>query len=117
MRNTHFNDDVTRVIPFRAGGYNSREGDGFHKHDRISPHYGGSGLHTTNEDLYLWNESFYTHKLAGIELTTLLESTMRFEHPKANDAFGLVWANSRAFPVPRLESTMTVKRSDGKRTI
>ena len=95
MRNTRFDGDVTRVVPLRAVGYNPREGGGFHKHDRVSPHYGGSGLHTTIEDLFLWDQSFYTHKLGGIELTTLLESTMRFEHPKANDAFGLVWGEYR----------------------
>jgi CubicO group peptidase (beta-lactamase class C family) len=95
MRNTHFNDDVTRVIPFRAVGYNRRTGGGFHKHDRLSPHYGGSGLHTTVEDLFLWNQSFETHALGGAELTKLLESTMRFEHPKTNDAFGLVWGEYR----------------------
>jgi CubicO group peptidase (beta-lactamase class C family) len=95
MRNTHFNDDVTRVVPLRAIGYNPREGGGFHKHDRISPHYGGSGLHTTIGDLFLWNESFYTHALGGAELTRLLESTMQFEHPKTNDAFGLVWGEYR----------------------
>ena len=91
MRNTHFNDDVTRVIPLRATGYNHREGGGFHKHDRLSPHYGGSGLHTTLEDLSIWDQSFYTHALGGDGLTALLESTMRFDHPKSNDAFGLVW--------------------------
>jgi CubicO group peptidase (beta-lactamase class C family) len=95
MRNTHFNDDVTRVVRLRAVGYNLREGGGFHKHDRISPHYGGSGLHTTIEDLFVWNESFYTHALGGAELTKLLESAMRFEHPKTNDAFGLVWGEYR----------------------
>lgn len=95
MRNTHFNDDVTRVIPFRATGYNYREGGGFHRHERVSPHYGGSGLHTTIEDLFLWDQSFYTHALGGPELTALLESTIRFDHPKINDAFGLVWGEYR----------------------
>jgi CubicO group peptidase (beta-lactamase class C family) len=95
MRNTHFNDDVTRIVPFRAVGYNPRTDGGFHKHDRLSPHYGGSGLHTTLEDLALWDQSFYNHKLGGAELTKLLESTMKFEHPKENDAFGLVWGEYR----------------------
>ena len=95
MRSTHFNDDVTRIIPLRAVGYNHREGGGFQKHDRISPHYGGSGLHTTLADLFLWDQSFYSHKLGGAELTALLESRMSFDHPKNNDAFGLVWGEYR----------------------
>ncbi len=95
MTATHFNDDVTRVVPNRVVGYNAREGGGFHHHDRISPHYGGSGLFTTIEDLARWDRSFYTHALGGPELTRLLLSTMRFEHEKANDAFGLVWGEYR----------------------
>ncbi len=92
MANTHFNDDVTRVVSNRVIGYNVREGGGFHHHDRISPHYGGSGLFTTLEDLASWDNSFYTHTLGGPDLTALLLSTMSFEHDKKNDAFGLVWS-------------------------
>ncbi len=95
MTSTHFNDDVTRVVRNRVTGYNIREGGGFHRHERISPHYGGSGLFTTVEDLARWDENFYTHQLGGPRLSELMLSTMRFAHNKANDAFGLVWGAHR----------------------
>jgi CubicO group peptidase (beta-lactamase class C family) len=91
MTGTHVNDDVSRVVPNRAGGYNVREGGGFTHHPRVSPHYGGSGVFSTIEDLARWEESFRTHALGGPELTALQLSTMKFDHAKANDAFGLVW--------------------------
>jgi CubicO group peptidase (beta-lactamase class C family) len=91
MKDTHVNDDVTRVVENRVVGYNHRQTGGFHRHDRISPHYGGSGVFTTIEDLARWDRSFETHALAGPKLTSLLLSTKKFAHEKANDAFGLVW--------------------------
>lgn len=95
MTSTHVNDDVTRVVPNRAAGYNLRDGGGFHRHDRLSPHYGGSGVFTTIEDLARWDANFRTHILGGPELTSLILRTMKFEHEKANDAFGLVWGEYR----------------------
>jgi CubicO group peptidase (beta-lactamase class C family) len=91
MHDTHVNDDLSRLVPRRATGYNAREGGGWRREIRRSPHYGGSGVHTTVEDLARWDRSFETHQLGGPELTALLLSTMRFRHAKANDAFGLVW--------------------------
>ncbi len=91
MSSTHFNDDVSVVVPNRVVGYNYRDGGGFHRHPRTSPHYGGSGLLTTVEDLARWDRTFEDHSLRGQELTQLLLSTRHFDHDKVNDAFGLVW--------------------------
>lgn len=91
MNDTHVNDDVTRVVANRVVGYNHRRSGGFHRYDRISPHYGGSGMFTTIEDLAKWDRSFETHALAGPKLTSLLLSTKKFAHDKTNDALGLVW--------------------------
>ena len=93
MSSTHFNDDVTAIVQNRVTGYNFRDGGGFHQHPRTSPHYGGSGLFTTVEDLAIWNNSFLDHSLGGPELTDLLLSTIKFDHDKSNDAFGLVWGD------------------------
>jgi CubicO group peptidase (beta-lactamase class C family) len=95
MADTHVNDDVRLVVRNRAVGYNVRPEGGYYRHDRVSPHYGGSGVFTTIEDLARWDRSFHTHALGGPELTALLLSTMRFEHEKVNDAFGLVWGEHR----------------------
>ena len=95
MTRTHVNDNLAIVVPDRAHGYNRVDGGGYRKEERRAPHVGGSGVFTTIEDLARWNASFETHSLGGPELTKLLLSTMAFEHPKANDAFGLVWGTHR----------------------
>ncbi|MGH7577156.1 MAG: serine hydrolase domain-containing protein [Longimicrobiales bacterium] len=95
MVSSHFNDDLGIVVPNRVTGYNVRESGEYQQEIRRSPHFGGSGLFTTVEDLVRWDRSFETHALGGPELTALVLSTMKFEHDKANDAFGLVWGSYR----------------------
>jgi CubicO group peptidase (beta-lactamase class C family) len=95
MTNSHINDDLGRVVPNRATGYNLRSPGIYQQELRRSPHFGGSGLFTSVEDLVKWDRNFSTHKLGGPELTALMLSTMKFDHAKANDAFGLVWGNHK----------------------
>jgi CubicO group peptidase (beta-lactamase class C family) len=95
MASTHFDDDLGLVVRNRVTGYNAREAGGYRREIRRSPHFGGSGLFTTIEDLARWDRSFETHELGGPELTALLLGTRRFEHDKVNDAFGLVWGDYR----------------------
>ena len=99
MHNTHVNDDTYRVIPDRVIGYNPREEGGYYHYHRHSPHYGGSGVHSTIEDLYKWDQNFYTHELAGKGWTELMLSTMKFDHDKTNDAFGLAWGDYNSLPI------------------
>lgn len=95
MSHSLINDDLGAVVPNRVTGYNARPSGGYQQEIRRSPHFGGSGLLTTVEDLARWDRSFATHQLGGVQLTDLLLSTMRFSHDKANDAFGLVWGSYR----------------------
>ena len=95
MRQTLVNDDLAVVVPHRVAGYNARPTGGYQEEIRRSPHFGGSGLLSTVDDLALWDRSFTTHQLGGPDLTELLLSTMRFDHDKTNDAFGLVWGSYR----------------------
>jgi beta-lactamase family protein len=101
-------DDTTAVVPNRATGYversdaevrrqlesvgvHIREGAGYAQLLRVSPHYGGSGVFSTIEDLAKWDDNFYTNKLAGPAFTELMLKRTRFKHDKDNDAFGLVF--------------------------
>jgi CubicO group peptidase (beta-lactamase class C family) len=95
MTSTHVNDDLGRVVPRRVTGYNEVSRGVYRQEIRRAPHYGGSGLFTTVEDLARWDASFETNALGGPRLTALLLRTERFDHPKANDAFGLVWGQHR----------------------
>jgi CubicO group peptidase (beta-lactamase class C family) len=108
MTHTLIDDDTTEVIPNRATGYAPRSdprvvkeladagvkihpGDGWVRLVRVSPHFGGSGVFTTLNDLLLWDRNWYSGALGGRAFVELMNQRRKFEHPKDNDAFGLVW--------------------------
>ncbi|RZA01762.1 MAG: class C beta-lactamase-related serine hydrolase [Sphingobacteriaceae bacterium] len=105
MTHTLINDDNTMVVPNRVTPYNPRtkeyvdayQKEGFKlnyrgdwiQHTRNSPHYGGSGIVTTVNDLNKWSENFFTHKFGGQVLYDLMHHTPKFNHDRNNQAFGL----------------------------
>lgn len=110
MRRSLLNDDATAIIPARATGYADRadpkirqalkevgvavgEGPGYVRLARNSPHYGGSGVFSTLEDLARWDANFYSHRLAGPAFTAQILQRMKFAHDKDNDALGLVFGD------------------------
>ncbi|MEM6685974.1 MAG: serine hydrolase domain-containing protein, partial [Bacteroidota bacterium] len=105
MTNTLINDDITEIIPNRVTPYNYRtdenvegyreygvqlstKGD-FIQHPRNSPHYGGSGVVTTIEDLLKWSENMYSKTFGGQAFYDLMHKTIKFKHDRDNQAFGL----------------------------
>jgi CubicO group peptidase (beta-lactamase class C family) len=75
MTHTHFHDDPGHPMKWRAMSY---EPDG-HGGYRISylqnfDKIGAGGLYTTVEDLRLWDENFYTHKIGGDALQKLIHT-------------------------------------------
>jgi CubicO group peptidase (beta-lactamase class C family) len=116
MLHSEINDDSTAIIPHRATGYALRSdprvikelaqtgvaikpGDGWVRLVRVSPHFGGSGVFTTLDDLLLWDRNWYTGTLIGPQFTELMDKKMKFKHDKDNDAFGLVWRSSYGHPM------------------
>jgi CubicO group peptidase (beta-lactamase class C family) len=108
MLHTKIDDDTTEIISHRATGYASRSdprvvkelaavgvtikpGDGWVRLVRVSPHFGGSGVFTTLNDLLDWDRNWYTGALVGPKFTDLMNRREKFQHDKDNDAFGLVW--------------------------
>jgi len=105
MKNTVVNDDITAVIKNRVTPYNPRKAiyiEAYKKegikigkkgkwiqHHRNAPHYGGSGIISTVDDLLIWEKNFFSHKFGGIEFYSLMHQTMKFNHERANQAFGL----------------------------
>ncbi|MDB5158229.1 MAG: Serine beta-lactamase-like protein mitochondrial [Mucilaginibacter sp.] len=105
MTHTLINDDNTTVIPNRVTPYNPRtkeyvdayRKEGFKlnyegswiQHTRNSPHYGGSGVVSTINDLNKWSENFFTHKFGGKAFYDLMHKTLKFNHDMDNQAFGL----------------------------
>jgi CubicO group peptidase (beta-lactamase class C family) len=88
MKNTHFHDDHTMVVKNRAAGYSPLK-KGFRIDMTILDHVGDGGVFTTVEDLFLWDQAFYSYKL-GKELMELLQTPGMLNNGKKLDyAFGL----------------------------
>ncbi len=107
MGATLVDDDTTEVIPHRAVGYAPRSPeiigelkkvgikartDGtWVRLNRVSPHYGGSGVFSTIDDLAKWQDNFDHPRAGGAGYVALMYRTEKFRHDKVNDALGLVW--------------------------
>lgn len=105
MYNTLINDDVTEIIKNRVTPYNRRSQQyidaykelginikstgSWLQHPRNSPHYGGSGVVTTIDDLIKWSQNFSIKKFGGIPFYNLMHLTQKFKNGKDNQAFGL----------------------------
>ena len=105
MTNTFIHDDITQIVKNRVTPYNPRtklyvdaykevgfdlkeEGD-YIQHNRNSPHYGGSGVVSTIDDLLKWTSNMVSKKFGGQEFYDLMHKTIKFEHDRDNQAFGL----------------------------
>jgi len=109
MTNTCINDDITKVVKNRVTPYNNRTNENIEvykengisiknegkyiQHPRNSPHYGGSGVITTIEDLLKWSENMVTHKFGGEQFYNLMHKTIKFDHNRDNQAFGLYFGD------------------------
>jgi CubicO group peptidase (beta-lactamase class C family) len=115
MRGSLVNDDITQVIPNRANAYLERSqpvlnelkhgakihagsGSAYAMIRRNSPHFGGSGVMTSMNDWMKWQREIITHKLFGEKFWDIMLSTMKFNHEKVNDSFGLVHGNVSGEP-------------------
>ena len=105
MNNSFIHDDITQIVKNRVMPYNPRtqlyvdayrevgfhlkeEGD-YIQHHRNSPHYGGSGVVSTIDDLLKWTSNMVTKKFGGQEFYDLMHKTLKFDHDRDNQAFGL----------------------------
>ena len=105
MDHTIVNDDATAIISNRVTPYNPRTkdyvdayrkagfevnyGSGWIQHSRNSPHYGGSGINTTVNDLIKWEMNFFSRRFGGRQFYDLMHQTRHFQHDRDNQAFGL----------------------------
>lgn len=116
MSDSLLDDDATAPIPRRATGYadraneqvrqqlksvgvDVRPGTGWLRLPRVSPHYGGSGVFSSIEDLAKWDHNFDQPQLQGPAFTALMLRREKFEHDKSNDAFGLVHGEHHGRPM------------------
>lgn len=105
MNSTHINVDATTIIKNRVTPYNIRDKGAitsyaeygvnitshgkYIQHPRVSPHYGGSGVVTTIDDLLKWSANMFSNEFGGDAFYELMHKTPKFEHDRSNQAFGL----------------------------
>jgi CubicO group peptidase (beta-lactamase class C family) len=100
MTHTHFRDDHEEVIKHDALGY-EQDGDG--KPYRMSltnfDTAGATSLHTTVEDLQLWDENFYHPKIGAPGLIDLMLHRDKLNNGELQDyASGLAIGKYRGLP-------------------
>lgn len=107
MTASHIDDDSTAIVPNRAVGYAPRSpqivaeaakvgvtlkaGPGYARLIRNAPHFGGSGVFSSLEDLARWEGNWTSGKVGGPGFQALTHRREKFAHDKDNDAFGLVF--------------------------
>jgi CubicO group peptidase (beta-lactamase class C family) len=100
MTHTHFRDDHAEIIKHDALGY---EQEGKDKPFRMSltnfDTVGATSLHTTVEDLELWDENFYNPRVGGRAfLQQMLERGHLNSGEQLDYAFGLVVGKYKGLP-------------------
>jgi CubicO group peptidase (beta-lactamase class C family) len=109
MTNTLINDDITNTIKNRVMPYNLRNEETikyynevgipinkngkYIQHHRNSPHYGGSGVMTTIEDILKWSKNMIIKDFGGEKFYTLIHKKGKFNHDRDNQAFGLYFGD------------------------
>jgi CubicO group peptidase (beta-lactamase class C family) len=98
MRNTHFRDDFSEVVPNMAYGYDL-EGDDFKTSVTNFNTVGATSLLTTVADLVNWDRNFYDGKVGGPAfLSQLVEQGVLNDGSKIDYAFGLTIGKYRGLP-------------------
>jgi CubicO group peptidase (beta-lactamase class C family) len=68
MSDTHFHEDMTRIVKHRAVGYAPRTSGGFRLNTPYNERAGAGGLYTTVGDLLKWDQNFYDGRVGGMQL-------------------------------------------------
>jgi CubicO group peptidase (beta-lactamase class C family) len=88
MEHTLYQDDHTQIIKNRASGYD-QDGRGFKLNMSNWDETGDGNVYTSVEDLYLWDQAFYTNAL-GKDVMDMLQTTGTLNNgQKIAYAFGL----------------------------
>ena len=77
MRETHFHDDHTMIVPRRATGYAPRDGGGFRVDMSGFEQVGDGAVYTSIEELRRWDENFYDGAVGGADVLRWLQTPSR----------------------------------------
>lgn len=99
MTHTFFRDDHAQIIKHDAVGYEQEPGKPFEISITNFDTVGATSLHTTVEDLQLWDENFYHPKVGGSEFVKQMLERGRLNNGEELDyAFGLVLGKYKGLP-------------------
>jgi len=91
MKNSRFHDDYTELIDKRATGYYDRGKAGYRNFISTFDCVGSGGLFTSVEDLFLWDQNFYHHRVGRKDMIDLMHKQgVLNDGTKLDYAFGLV---------------------------
>lgn len=100
MRNTHYHNDHTLIVPKRATGYAPKRGGGYRIDMSGFEQVGDGAVYTTVEDLALWDANFYNPKVGGQSLIDgLLANGVLSNGEKIDYAVGLVNAKYKGLQI------------------
>ena len=74
MIHSHFHDDYRQLIKNRATGYLAAGKENYLNFISTFDNVGSGGLFTSVEDLFLWDQNFYHHKVGGQEMFDLMHT-------------------------------------------
>jgi len=90
MRNSRFHDDYTELIPNRAFGYFPGGKDKYRNFISTFDCVGSGGLFTSVEDLFLWDQNFYHHRVGGKDVMEIIHTKGKLNNGQELDyAFAL----------------------------
>ena len=104
MKISHFYEDFTRIVENRALSYSQKETGGYQSVQYIFDVVGDTGLLTSIDDLFLWDQNFYNNVLGseGPKLIDRMLITGRLNSGEKLDyAFGLRHEEYRGLKVVR----------------
>jgi CubicO group peptidase (beta-lactamase class C family) len=100
MKNTHFRDDHAEIVKNNAYGYEQeKDGARFRLSNTNFDTVGATSLHTTVEDLALWDENFYSPRVGGPDFVSQMLQRGKLNNGEQLDyAFGLVLGKYKGLP-------------------
>jgi CubicO group peptidase (beta-lactamase class C family) len=100
MKNTLIFDNRFEVIKNRAHGYQVGPDKSIRARSSLNDFVGASGVLSTVEDLYLWDQNFYEPKVGNKELISMITTPGTFNSGEKMDyAFGMWRDEYRGLPL------------------
>jgi CubicO group peptidase (beta-lactamase class C family) len=100
MKDTHFHDDASVIVPRRVIGYTSTPNGWRMNHWFSFDKVGDGGLYSTIEDLAKWDANFYSGQVGGAAVKSqILQRGLLTRGDTTTYAFGLIFNSYRGLPV------------------